>query len=64
MRCDAASPLTVLTLAVVTDKSLYEHIPQCLINRLSFDCVLTPARVAGVQVYILNVRLNSYGSGV
>lgn len=37
------SALTVFTLAVVTDKSLYEHIPQCLIDQHSFDNVFTLA---------------------
>lgn len=58
MSREASSVLTVFTLAAVTDKSLYEHVPQCLIDKVRLDHLFTLARVAGVHAYICNVRLH------
>lgn len=48
--------LTAFTLASI-DKSLYEHIPQCLTDRVLFKCFFTLARVAGANAHICNTRL-------
>lgn len=58
--CGRMHALTFVTLGVVGDKSLNDHIPQRLIDRLvcGFDYFGTLARVAGVQANIHNVRLH------
>lgn len=63
MTCDTASALTICTLGAVADKSLYEHVPERLIDRITFNHLFTIAGVASIHAYICNVRLrdNSYG---
>lgn len=64
MRCDAASLLTLFTLAAVIDESLYEHVEQCLIDRNILKHVVALAWVAGVQADFCDVRLHSRSLGV
>lgn len=56
-RCAPTSVLTVLTLAAVGDKSLYEDVPQSHVDRISRDLIFTFTRVAGVHLNILNVGI-------
>lgn len=64
MRCDAASLLTLLTLAAIIDESLNEHVEQCLIDRNVLEHVVAFAGVAGVQANVCDVRLHSRSLGV
>lgn len=48
--------LTAFTLVSI-DKSLYEHIPQCLTDQVLFKCFFTLAWVAGANAHTWNMRL-------
>lgn len=64
MKCDSACPLTVVTLDALADKSLNEHVPQCLIDESVFNDICTLARIAGVQVYFCYMRRHSNSFGI
>lgn len=50
--------LTVLAQGAVGDKSLYEHIPQRLIDGLTHESFFALTRVAGVDAHICDLRDN------
>lgn len=64
MKCASAFALTVVTLAVVADKSLNENVPQCLIDNRVSDDICTLARIAGVQAYFCYRRRHSNSFGI
>lgn len=64
MKRASACALTVVTFAVVADKSLNEHVPQCLIDQSVFDDIGTLARIAGVQANFCYLRRYSNSFGI